>query len=392
MSRSLLPPLQGHVEQNRTKLSPAITAEHACGVDTVVFQPLTDEVEDRHFVADWSFSTGKWKFLAIFDGIEAVDFVKERLPASIKMAISSELLDKDRLPDTVIAKLLQDCITQVDETIRVDVERFFPGGEQEIAQLSDDEIRRVIQDPDEPSRSSVKILRARTGTTALIALVDPLKAIHIANLGDCQALICQPKPSEEGWGVRLLTHVHNCGNENEVERVKQQHANEEECVCNHRTLGLITLTRALGDMVFKLPYVYTERVFALAEPPFHPNYRFWDLANRLKTPPYLSTTADVVHIRPSFTNARLILSSDGLTDIFSRTHKAEHITEAISLWLNKGKEERAGWDEHGRNAAVELLFHALDGTKEDAIFSQFFVRSGRRVDDTTVLVLPFDKL
>ncbi|KAL0576460.1 hypothetical protein V5O48_005535 [Marasmius crinis-equi] len=120
-------------------------------------------------------------------GTEAVDFVKEKLPASIKTALSSELVGNDCLPDSVIAKVLQECITQVDEAIRVDVQNLFPGGEQEIAQLSDDKFKRTIQDPDEPTKSSVKIIRARTGTTALIALVDQVKAIHIANLCDCQA-------------------------------------------------------------------------------------------------------------------------------------------------------------------------------------------------------------
>lgn len=122
-------------------------------------------------------------------GVEAVEFVRETLPDSIKRVLSTELAGKDSeyLPDSVVARTLQICITHVDDVIRLGVLDFFPGGAKELEQLEDDEIKRVIQDPDEPTRSSVKIMRGRTGTTALIALVDPADTIHIASLGDCQA-------------------------------------------------------------------------------------------------------------------------------------------------------------------------------------------------------------
>ena len=33
----------------------------------------------------------------------------------------------------------------------------------------------------------MEILRARTGTTALVALIDPLKSLYVTSLGDCDA-------------------------------------------------------------------------------------------------------------------------------------------------------------------------------------------------------------
>ncbi|KAF5348008.1 hypothetical protein D9758_010016 [Tetrapyrgos nigripes] len=317
-----------------------VSSERVCGADTVAFQPRLDyNSEDRHFVQDWILPTGKWKFLGVFDGhgagTEAVEFVTNTLPAKIQESISSNL---------------------------------------DLATLTDDEIRQAIWDPD-TNKSSVKVLRGRTGTTALLALVDPFEVIHIASLGDCQALICERPAEDLEWDVKLLTKQHNCMNQHEVDRVREEHPDEKECVKDYRTLGLITLTRALGDMPFKLPAIYTQRVFALATPPFHENYRFHEIIDRNRTPPYLSTAADIIHLRPSASTTKpiLILASDGLADLYAKTGKGD-ITKALSSWLTKYtvKDET--------NAAVDLLFDVFGGFQEN-------VRSKGRVDDITIVFL-----
>lgn len=49
-------------------------------------------------------------------------------------------------------------------------------------------LRRAMRDPDSvEGHSRAEVLRARTGTTALVALIDPKKSIHVASLGDCDA-------------------------------------------------------------------------------------------------------------------------------------------------------------------------------------------------------------
>ena len=66
----------------------------------------------------------------------------------------------------------------------------FPGGEAQLAALSDDAVRAVVRDPDPRNaagRARVEIFRARTGTTVLVVLVDPSGAMHAASLGDCEA-------------------------------------------------------------------------------------------------------------------------------------------------------------------------------------------------------------
>ena len=84
------------------------------------------------------------------------------------------------------AIILVQCISGIDDRIKADLVNFFPGGPEQIAKLTDDEIRSTIRDP-ETGNSYVQIMRARTGTTALIALIDPLKSLHVASLGDCEA-------------------------------------------------------------------------------------------------------------------------------------------------------------------------------------------------------------
>ncbi|THU82130.1 hypothetical protein K435DRAFT_872634 [Dendrothele bispora CBS 962.96] len=136
-------------------------------------------------------------------------------------------------------------------------------------------------------------------------------------------------------------------------------------------------------MPFKLSSIYTERVFALATPPFHENYRFQDLISRNMTPPYLSTTADIVHHRPSTANPVLVLASDGLIDLFSKTKKTSDITQALSSWpITTDGQNTLNLD---RN--IDILFDALDGFTKNGLFSELVPgeSSVGSIDDTTVI-------
>lgn len=119
-------------------------------------------------------------------GHEAVDFVVETLPGMIKASLESAVGSTDAVSESTIEEMLVQCISDIDDRIGADLVNLFPGGPRQISKLTDDEIRSIITDP-ETGNSYMKILRARTGTTALIALVDPLKSLHVASLGDCEA-------------------------------------------------------------------------------------------------------------------------------------------------------------------------------------------------------------
>ena len=105
--------------------------------------------------------------------------------------IKASLESATETPDTnlepsMIEEILVKCIPDIDDRIKADLVNFFPRGLKQISVLSDDEIKFIIKDP-ETECSSVQILRPRTDTTALIALVDPSKSLHVASLGDCEA-------------------------------------------------------------------------------------------------------------------------------------------------------------------------------------------------------------
>lgn len=79
-------------------------------------------------------------------------------------------------------------MTTFDEAIAGDVLDLFPGGLESLASLSDEHIRRKINDITSGGVNYKKARLCMYGTTALVALVDPEhENLWLANLGDCQA-------------------------------------------------------------------------------------------------------------------------------------------------------------------------------------------------------------
>ncbi|KAJ7588177.1 protein serine threonine phosphatase 2C [Mycena floridula] len=351
-------------------------------VHCATFRPANAKypMEDRHGVEEWELENGKWKYLAVYDGhgagCEAVEFVAETLPRMLKTSLQglgSQPSDAD------VAVVLGSMIRDIDEHIRNEFLQLF-GPEAHVSACSDADIATAIAHAD-LERSRIELLRARTGTTALIALVDPDKRLHVASLGDSQAVLGF-RNSEEGWDSRILSANHNVQNAVEANRVRAEHPGEPDCIVGIRTLGLTTLTRALGDMLFKLPAVYTERVFAVSKPPMHEGYPIGDLITRNISPPYLSNQAEVVHIDLRSLQAPfLILCSDGLAELCSKTSKLRPELEIAQFFA-----DIVGDGKDSENMALELLWAALGGDTKAAT-GNMEITSGGRVDDTTVLVL-----
>ena len=104
----------------------------------------------------------------------------------IKASLESAFGSTEAVINSTIEEILVQCISGIDDRIKADFVNFFPGGPRQISKLTDDEIKNIITDP-ETGNSYVQIMRARTGTTALVALIDPHKSLHVASLGDCEA-------------------------------------------------------------------------------------------------------------------------------------------------------------------------------------------------------------
>ncbi|KAG0703222.1 protein serine threonine phosphatase 2C [Suillus ampliporus] len=379
----------------------------------VSLQPCPDpegRSQDRFVVLEWD----GWSLSAVFDGHageEAVDYVIEELPLSIHAALAEALTNAGTTPlaPSTVSALLQSSIQAVDDAMTNAVKQLFPD-EAALADLTDEQIKSIINGPTNPN--NLAILRCMRGTTALVSLVDPKKEnLWVASLGDCQAVL-GTKNSNGAWDAAILSVNHNGKNPAEVARIRNEHPGESECIKYDRVLGAIAVTRgnsantnvsnlAIGDHIFKLPTSYTTRVFMNCVPGFSVSTEIEDFLPRNKSPPYLSTLADIKHIAlpPPTTNASetfLILCSDGLVDLYENTiAQRPTLDEIATQWVDilgermdkkVAKVDGADID----NTALVLLRHALMGggaDDPDRLAQMLTVEiPWRWMDDTTVLV------
>ena len=141
---------------------------------------------------------------------------------------------------------------------------------------------------------------------------------------------------------------------------------------------------ALGDYYFKLPSVYTHRVFLNSEPTFPSPDRVRSFIYRNISPPYVSGVPDVRHVDLVALNASeafLIMGSDGLIDLYDDDR------------LNVERVLAPRWVEHvaarskESNLALDLLRDALGGSDTDKVSRMVTVEMVFRwMDDTTILV------
>lgn len=105
------------------------------------------------------------------------------------------------------------------------------------------------------------------------------------------------------------------------------------------------------------------------------------------TPPYLSSTPDVVHHRLEAGDQRLILCSDGLTDLYGeREVKEEEATQRIAqIALQKDEgDELEGLE---GNRALHIVKNALGNDLESQSAFLTIDFDFPHLDDITVIVL-----
>lgn len=184
-------------------------------VDIIDFQPQTRQSsEDRHIVQDWELQNGTWKLLAVFDGNklqlrifcfthhadhplrstghaggETVKHIAANLPGQLQSALIGLLAESEwRIEPVSISNLLSKAITSYDDSLTEDLYSIFPGGLEELRELSDDDVKTVIHDGATGGPNHAKVARCMQGSTVLVSLIDPdHDNIWVASLGDCQA-------------------------------------------------------------------------------------------------------------------------------------------------------------------------------------------------------------
>ncbi|TFY56597.1 hypothetical protein EVG20_g8865 [Dentipellis fragilis] len=384
---------------------------HGRRADSVTFQPCTQySSQDRYVVQQLDVHGRKWTFTGVFDGHlgdATVEHTAYHLPIIVKQFLQKALTGPSSpIPGPeVIRDILSQAIISFDDAIAGDVLELFPGGIASLAQRSNEDIRRVINDYDGSGVNYKKAKLCMYGTTALVALVDPdYQNLWVANLGDCEAVLVSPTPNGR-FKCEVLTDLHNGDNESEVQRVRGEHPGEQECVLNGRVLGAIAPFRCIGDAPFKQPAEFTRRILYNLYPGI-PDSSPWDeFLRRNRTPPYISSHPDVLHRHlPSPLNSAsangqpapptqphfLILATDGLTEQyedFDREEMAEDWARCVGS-AYYGQAKGPGRPTHDPdNLALHLLRHALGG--DDAVkVSQLLTLDMDTpwMDDVTIVV------
>ncbi|KLO19449.1 protein serine/threonine phosphatase 2C, partial [Schizopora paradoxa] len=268
--------------------------------------------QDRLSVESWTINNESWTFAGVFDGHgghEAADYTVQALPSQIRSALSSYLSSSSTgahassssaVEPEAISKLLASTITAFDERIGQALLALFPRGEAQVATMSDEEIDELMNDQEKGGTNAAILSHCMRGTTALVALVDPAREnLWVVNLGDCIAVLGEAgeksNPETPARSI-VLNALHNGGNPTEFERIEREHPGEPECMLRKRVLGALAVTRAIGDHTFKLPAVYTDRIFLNARVRFKTMTPMHEVVPRIRTPPYVSNTPEVKHV------------------------------------------------------------------------------------------------
>ncbi|KAF9516475.1 hypothetical protein BS47DRAFT_1340814 [Hydnum rufescens UP504] len=408
-------------------------------VDSLTFQPCLLEEErsqDRLFTQEIPFGL----LTGIFDGHfghEVADLAVAHLPGLVATALDQACANNGgSLKPEDVSKILSEQIVAFDAKMASDIKDLFPSDLSAIEKMDPDEVSKIIEDLDVTGSNHAKVLRGMRGSTALLALVDKQREnLWIANLGDCQAVMGS-KTRSGRWIATPITVNHSGTNPDEVLAVRNQHPGEPLCIVNGRVLGSLAVTRALGDFVFKLPPIYTSKIFLGAERDFALDIKY-GLLPRCRTPPYISNIPDVFHLvlppLPSSTvedgkeddvvDRFLILCSDGLisksllsagyrpSDPRSMSTVAAQTfeRETIEGWVrvagaridaaNASSTEDANpgvkvvrgdlkGDVAGDNLALAILRDILGGDDADQVSQVMTVEMRERfMDDTTIQVI-----
>ncbi|XP_057651235.1 pyruvate dehydrogenase [acetyl-transferring]-phosphatase 1, mitochondrial [Diorhabda carinulata] len=281
--------------------------------------------------------------------------------------------------------------------------------EHAFSRLDNDISNEALPKKDEPLNLKTMSV-AMSGAVVCVAHIDG-PHLHVANVGDCCAVLGTLSETNS-WIANKLTVEHNTYNQQEVDRIIKEHPYNEalSVIRMDRLLGQLAPLRAMGDFRFKWNKEIMNNVIAkhFGEQVLLPNYH---------TPPYLSSSPDVVHHRLTARDKFLIIATDGLWDMMTPLQAVrlvgEHMKGKVTLrplklprknmTLNEINEvllqRKEGLKTKPRdsNAATHIIRNALGGTEFGIDHSKItqlltlpedVVRVFR--DDITISIIYFD--
>ncbi|XP_017486612.1 PREDICTED: pyruvate dehydrogenase [acetyl-transferring]-phosphatase 1, mitochondrial [Rhagoletis zephyria] len=215
-----------------------------------------------------------------------------------------------------------------------------------------------------------------SGAVAVVAHIDHLD-LHVASTGDCGAVLGIQCPETGQWQAKKLNTEHNADNLKEVQRILEEHPNEEHdtAIRNERLLGQLAPLRALGDFRYKWSNEIMDKYVV-------PTFGEHSVPPHYYTPPYLTAQPEVQHhiLRPN--DKFLVIASDGLWDFLTPSQVislvGEHLNskkvlepmklptgEVTLLEVSKLLAERKAGRARkplDQNSATHLIRNALGGT------------------------------
>ncbi|XP_047077755.1 probable protein phosphatase 2C 26 [Lolium rigidum] len=169
---------------------------------------------------------------------------------------------------------------------------------------------------------------AVTGACLLVALVRD-DDVYVMNLGDSRAIVAQRADDHHACGMRMddigvgleiearldalqLSVDHSTSIQEEVQRIKLEHPDDDHCIVNDRVKGRLKVTRAFGAGYLKQAKLNN----GLLEM-FRNEY--------IGDAPYISCIPSLCHHKLTAKDQFLVLSSDGLYQYLSNEEVVLHV-------------------------------------------------------------------
>ncbi|TRM55783.1 phosphatase 2C-like domain-containing protein [Schizophyllum amplum] len=245
--------------------------------------------------------------------------------------------------------------------------------------------------------------RALVGTTALVGFIDKEKQnVWVASLGDSEALL--GRVVDGNLQCVPLNDLHNASNPAEVARIQVEHADEPSPIWYQRTLGQLTITRALGDYQLKVNNDLAGKVLSYAYPSYIgvEDIEDWKKRGHVN-PPYLSLTPTLQR-HALLPGDLLVFASDGLRDALRSLQAEDKKARSVLVLAGAGTSdvasplaslaEQLGHDLQplgvGDNIADLVIRNALFGTDKKKMAAELALVNGdpeRYRDDISVIVL-----
>ncbi|KAJ7182448.1 phosphatase 2C-like domain-containing protein [Mycena crocata] len=338
---------------------------------------LQKKKEDRTVVLHFKRGT----IIAIFDGHCGRDLAKyaaKTLPP---------LLAKRLRHGVDVEAVLKETIEEFDRSLLSPVLNLFEEDEDWEHPDWSDEVNVVfpIIGYDYTYKSFRLGRRAAVGCTALIAFLDkPLANLWVASLGDSDA-VCSRR-DDDGAPI-FLSERHNCSNPAELERMRNEHPNEDHAVKDgDAVLEALRITRALGDHQLKVPLLMASRIMSCFYPCLIGPENFETFNSY--TPPYLSSIPAIRHHTVA-SGDLFLFASDGLRDELPRAIP-DMEQSSLLVGLAKGRPDaRLGHEcitpDDADNVASRVIANVVFGMDEEKKAERLAYTADR--DDISLVVL-----